>query len=328
MSVILSKLPRSRLITAFGGRASQFAARSMSAHVWYRASSEFTEDGSLITMDAPETALGTVTYANITNKSSTTTEAISIANKWSGMMSFASPESDFASWNTTNPQEDSSMVVQTVNDQDIVMMDAPETAFGSIALSEVFGDAKTEESLDTNFIHEMISLHESMLTVDHPETALGVIALSELVDEATLDKLRKKPARAKPLPKTMNEYLATQHDDDRAMVVTHAKKPFTIVNVNDAWVGLCGYTPEESFEKSLGTLLQGPDTNPRDLDQFMLQLQQGNEATAIITNYTKSGRPFRNRIRAGPIQNDDNVITHFVGVLEDITESSSKKANA
>jgi len=40
-----------------------------------------------------------------------------------------------------------------------------------------------------------------------------------------------------------------------------------------------------------------------------------------LTNYTKEGREFRNRIRVGPLYDASGEhITHFVGVLEELKE--------
>jgi PAS domain S-box-containing protein len=307
--MLLSKIPRSRLIA--GGK--QQIARCMSAHVWYRASCESIEDG-IATVDAPETALGSIALSEVVED--VTYKYKNGKDSWSGMLSFASPERDFS---RQESKEDSNSF--QVDHHNVIMMDAPETALGSIALSEVMGESKT--NMDAHWIEQITCLHDTMLAVHQPETAFGAIALSELVDKQTLYELQNL---TKPLPTTMDEYHAAAEHDSRAMVVTHAEKPFHIVNVNDAWVGLCGYTPEESRNKSLAALLQGPDTNPHDLDQFMKQLQQGKPAIATITNYTKSGRKFRNRVRAGPIRNDQNIVTHFIGVLEEITEASAIKA--
>jgi PAS domain-containing protein len=52
----------------------------------------------------------------------------------------------------------------------------------------------------------------------------------------------------------------------------------------------------------------------------MDELLHGNEATALLTNYTKDGRKFFNFLRVGPIVDAANNITHFVGVLQEVTE--------
>lgn len=64
----------------------------------------------------------------------------------------------------------------------------------------------------------------------------------------------------------------------------------------------------------------GPETDPAAATGLIHQLLQGNEACTTITNYTKEGRRFRNRIRVGPLKNKNGEITHFVGVLQEIKD--------
>ena len=106
----------------------------------------------------------------------------------------------------------------------------------------------------------------------------------------------------------------------RAIVVTEATKPFRVVDVSQAWEGLCEYTFVESKGKTLGSLLRGDETDQLAATAMIARLLGGEEqAGATLTNYTKSGRRFRNRVRIGPILDEQtNHVTHFVGVLQEI----------
>jgi PAS domain S-box-containing protein len=114
-----------------------------------------------------------------------------------------------------------------------------------------------------------------------------------------------------------------------AIVVTETSAPFCVVNVNKAWEDLCGYTYLESKGRSLGTLLKGEETNGVAVTAMLNKLLHGEEAIAIVTNYTKEGRKFRNRIHVGPLVANDNECTaiddnvgskpsFFVGVLREV----------
>ena len=120
----------------------------------------------------------------------------------------------------------------------------------------------------------------------------------------------------RPLPKTLEDALRPSH---RAIVITEAKSPFTVFEVNTAWEGLCGYKYVESKGKTLGSLLGGEETDQLSATGLISQLLNGNEAGTTLTNYTKSGRRFRNRIRVGPLTHDGKV-THFVGVLQEVRD--------
>lgn len=120
------------------------------------------------------------------------------------------------------------------------------------------------------------------------------------------------------LPKTLEEIMRQK---SRAIVVTETAKPFRVVDVNACWEGLCGFTFSEARGKTLGSLLKGPATNQVAATGLVAHLLQGQEAGAVLTNYTKEGREFRNRIRVGPVYDESGTnVTHFVGVLEEIQE--------
>jgi PAS domain S-box-containing protein len=117
-----------------------------------------------------------------------------------------------------------------------------------------------------------------------------------------------------PLPRTLKDALRHSH---RAIVITEPTAPFRVVDVNRAWEELCGYSFVESKGRTLGHLLKGPDTNPLATTSLVHQLLQGEEVGTTLTNYTKDGRVFCNRLRAGPLF-DGTRVTHFVGVLEEV----------
>lgn len=120
-----------------------------------------------------------------------------------------------------------------------------------------------------------------------------------------------------PLPRTVQDALRPSR---RAIVITETKAPFRIVDVNMAWEELCGYTFVESKGKTLGSLLKGPETNQLAATSLIAKLLQGEEAGAMLTNYAKDGRMFRNRLRAGPLYDNDDPSTlkYFVGVLQEV----------
>lgn len=122
------------------------------------------------------------------------------------------------------------------------------------------------------------------------------------------DQLR---ARRGELPRNMIDVL---EEKNQAIVVTESSPPFKIVHVNSAWEGLCGWTHEESRGKTL-SILQGIETDPLTVTSLINYLLKGEEAGAVLTNYTKEGRRFRNHLRVGTM--DEGL---FVGVLQEIND--------
>lgn len=122
------------------------------------------------------------------------------------------------------------------------------------------------------------------------------------------------------LPKSINQISPSKLDEDaRAIVVTDPKNPYHIVAVNASWESLCGYTRDECKGLSLGPLLQGPETDMDNVMAMLSKLLAGEEAEALLTNYTKNGRKFQNKVKVGPIKDEMGKTVNFVGVLEEMT---------
>jgi len=123
------------------------------------------------------------------------------------------------------------------------------------------------------------------------------------------------PIDDRSLPRTLEDAL---RPSNRAIVITDIRRPFRVQDVNKAWEGLCGYSYLEAKNQNLGDLLGGQETDPLAISALLNQLLRGEAGTAILTNYTKSGRKFRNRLHAGPLYDENGMITHFVGVLQEV----------
>jgi PAS domain S-box-containing protein len=139
--------------------------------------------------------------------------------------------------------------------------------------------------------------------------------ISKCTSKCTYPEQRR---RQHPLPRTLQDALLPSSE---AIVVTETKMPFRVFNVNEAWEGLCGYSNVESKGKSLGTLLGGKETDHCAVTALIHQLfVHGEEATTVLTNYTKDGRKFRNRLSVGPLYDEEtNEVSHFVGILKEVS---------
>jgi PAS domain S-box-containing protein len=98
-------------------------------------------------------------------------------------------------------------------------------------------------------------------------------------------------------------------------------------------VGGCGYSREEAVQRNIGELLQGPETNVATATDMIRYLKRDSFSKAVLTNYTKDGRKFQNRISVGVISSDGDEAgraggpsnLYFVGVLEDLEAARNKK---
>lgn len=134
---------------------------------------------------------------------------------------------------------------------------------------------------------------------------------NRMVQKIQKETITGQDIDTQPLPQS----LLTATFDARAVVITEPDHPFRIVAVNDAWTGLCGFTPREAKGKSLKDLIQGPATDTGALRAMVEELMTGYEASARTINYTKAGRPFQNMLRVGRMTDDK----YLVGVLREMT---------
>lgn len=122
-----------------------------------------------------------------------------------------------------------------------------------------------------------------------------------------------------PLPRTLSDALTPT---PRAIAVTESVFPYRIVSINPAWENLFGYSETESCGKTLGCFLQGSEVKQSITENLVQKLKAGQEeADTTLVNYSKCGRRFHDRVRAGPLYNEQNdELTHFVVVVQEVPE--------
>lgn len=237
--------------------------------------------------------------------------------EWSGSLSFASPESDMVS----APQEVHNLR-STVQEEwsESLSFATPESDFAS---------SPQEIHLLSSASSVVEDIFRTQQLYPSAESATGFIPIAEMVDQNIVQALIKNLSLKESLPKTVEDAL----NDERPTVITTAESPFRVVDVNSAWEGLCGYSREEAVGCNIGSLLQGPDTNVGTADAMVRALRENGVSETVLTNYTKNGRRFGNRIQVGMIPTDDSTSTasndfYLVGVLNEIGESRNDTAVA
>lgn len=113
---------------------------------------------------------------------------------------------------------------------------------------------------------------------------------------------------------------------DYPMVMTLASRPYTIVQVNDRWEKLTGFTRQEVVGKRSCSILQGrfhhvnsatgntaavEEENRKELDKLMGPLMFQRPSCAMLTNYTKFGRRYRQYVTIYPLSTDSNILHYF-----------------
>jgi diguanylate cyclase (GGDEF)-like protein/PAS domain S-box-containing protein len=104
-----------------------------------------------------------------------------------------------------------------------------------------------------------------------------------------------------------------------AIIITDASGEHAIEYVNPAFERITGYTAREVVGRNC-RFLQGNDRNQMPLQQVRTALRHHQEGKAVLRNYRKNGTVFWNDLLIAPVRDDRGEATHFVGILNDITE--------
>jgi PAS domain S-box-containing protein len=95
-----------------------------------------------------------------------------------------------------------------------------------------------------------------------------------------------------------------------------------MVFVNDAFERQTGYRRADVLGRS-PRLLQGPETDRRELDRIREALAAERPVRAEVVNYTREGSPFRVDMAIAPIFDARGVVSHYVSVQRDVTERAA-----
>ena len=92
-----------------------------------------------------------------------------------------------------------------------------------------------------------------------------------------------------------------------------------LVYVNQAFTEITGYAASDIGERKL-SFLQGPDTDQSTVAEIREAIASDRPFTGEILHYKKDGTPFWNEMRISPRKDREGQVTHYVGILSDITE--------
>jgi PAS domain S-box-containing protein len=252
------------------------------------------------------------------------------ARNWFHSISFTSPEADFT-FQAPTPVED----VETLKNRKAFIdhIQKEEEHRNDFAYS--LSHASIANDFDNPFFIDLLDdrmksqldntrlLHQTSTLSEHVNPRELSPCTSDHDGDAPVEEERESPLfdrhifHEEPLPHNLQE--ASLPEDSRAIVITEAAMPFRIISVNHSWENLCGYSQNEVNGRTL-ECLQGEETNKFAVTALMAQMLKGEEAGTLLTNYTKEGRKFHNRLRVRPLRNNDGKITHFAGVLKEVNE--------
>ncbi|MDM8173830.1 PAS domain-containing protein [Olivibacter sp. 47] len=103
------------------------------------------------------------------------------------------------------------------------------------------------------------------------------------------------------------------------VVITDCSQPdYPIVYCNKAFEELTGYSRNEVIGHNC-RFLQGNDDNEEQKKVIKTALHLGQPCEIEIKNYKKDGSLFWNQLRLQPIRDEENNVTYYIGVQNDVT---------
>ncbi|WP_447956706.1 sensor domain-containing protein [Vreelandella sp. EE7] len=186
---------------------------------------------------------------------------------------------------------------------------------------------------------------------DHPiiERALARIHQGELVDPFDVratsragelkwlevsafanDKVIYVIARDITLRKTSAQQLAllersVESSTNGVIIVDAQADDLPMVYVNKAFEQITGYERTAVLGRNC-RFLQGEETDPAIRRQLRRGIKEQRDVHVMLRNYRRDGTLFWNDLYISPVRDDQGVVTHFVGVQNDVTAQREYQA--
>jgi diguanylate cyclase (GGDEF)-like protein/PAS domain S-box-containing protein len=181
-------------------------------------------------------------------------------------------------------------------------------------------NAHDKEVIDTgvpkmNFEVDMVidGVHRTTVTSKLPFTdgegrVIGVLgSYTDITERKRADLALRLQSRA--LDASVNAILITAPSPSGNL----------IEYVNPAFMRITGYDPAEVIGHDC-RVLQRDDREQEGVASIRKALAANREVSAVVRNYRKDGALFWNQLFIAPVPNAEGVITHHIGVINDVTD--------
>ena len=148
---------------------------------------------------------------------------------------------------------------------------------------------------------------------------LGIV-LTLLIQLRTIRGLKSEVSRRRTLENAMVLHRRTAEAASNGIAIVDARDPeYPIVYVNPAFEQMTGFSSEEAVGRN-SRFLHGEDRDQAGVDRIRDAMREGREIREVVRNYRKNGDVFWNDVFISPLRDERGEITHYIGILEDVTE--------
>lgn len=114
---------------------------------------------------------------------------------------------------------------------------------------------------------------------------------------------------------------------DNGILITDMRLPDNpVIYCNPAFEKISGYDTDEVLGRNC-RFLQGPDHDQPGLATIRAAISRQGECQVILRNYRKNGEPFWNELSLSPIRDENGEVTHYIGIVNDISEYRETQEN-
>jgi PAS domain S-box-containing protein len=132
--------------------------------------------------------------------------------------------------------------------------------------------------------------------------------------------LRKRHPHGSAIPAAVSA-LALDSSSEGVLVADICSRGQPIVYVNRAFEAITGYSAAEAIGKNC-RYLQGSDRLQPEIAEVRDILAEGRSGAVTLRNYRRDGSLFRNALRLLPVRDPAGSVTHFLGLIRDVTHAS------
>lgn len=131
--------------------------------------------------------------------------------------------------------------------------------------------------------------------------------------------LKENITRQKEMEDQLRLQARAIEESTSAVIITDATLPDNpIIYVNPSFEYITGYKSNEVIGRNC-RFLQGKDNDQPGLDIIREDMAKGKSFQTLLRNYRKDGTVFWNDLKVTPLRDSSNRISHFVGILDDVT---------
>ncbi len=109
--------------------------------------------------------------------------------------------------------------------------------------------------------------------------------------------------------------------------ITDMQAPDTpLIYVNPAFEKITGYAWDDAVGRNCSSFIYGTTDTPSGLESIRTAFEQGREGQALVYSYRKDGTPYWNELIITPVRDNDGTLTHFIGIMKDVTQRKQIEA--